>query len=435
MTTFAPGTNPGYVNAYNNWWFGSNGRGPAPRRSDFGPDDPSGRDPGRAQPVLPPSRGTPYGQQPPMGQKAIPMPAYSQSAPPANGNLAYAPPSMRPPPFTQSTSFMGMPMDPSQYYGQRDAFINNINQARAPFALDPSSGRPSLDFGAMWGQAGDMVQGGWTNPFAAQPSQSPSQGAPSGAFGNIGTTLETHGWIGPNTFPGGTHPLDGDALPPPPRRQILRAHEDPLNPTGPNYGQPAAWSPRVPGYGSPPDQRAPRPMKDHMDRDGDMVDDRYQDGPGMPMYGRDQPPSPAAPPGRPNPRNDALGGTSGAVANGRYLLAPEVWTNPSDPVWLQRELRSKPDTRPMVYDERNRRYIPNPYQAQPIQPPDEGTPYGQPRQSPGEAFNAELARQRRQTQAAVRQGMITDVNGNITSPNGLPPAVRERYRRTGIWTR
>lgn len=40
MTTFAPGTNRDYANAYNNWfWNGGYARGePAPRRQDFGPD-------------------------------------------------------------------------------------------------------------------------------------------------------------------------------------------------------------------------------------------------------------------------------------------------------------------------------------------------------------------------------------------------------------
>ena len=37
MTSFLPGTNKDYVNAYNNWWF-NGAQGPAPDRGGFGPD-------------------------------------------------------------------------------------------------------------------------------------------------------------------------------------------------------------------------------------------------------------------------------------------------------------------------------------------------------------------------------------------------------------
>jgi len=37
MTSFLPGTNKDYVNAYNNWWF-NGAQGPAPDRGTFGPD-------------------------------------------------------------------------------------------------------------------------------------------------------------------------------------------------------------------------------------------------------------------------------------------------------------------------------------------------------------------------------------------------------------
>lgn len=70
MTTFAPGTNRDYANAYNNWWFGGGfERGePAPRRQDFGPDAggrmPSPELPGPPPPV--PTQG--YRPQPAGGQ-------------------------------------------------------------------------------------------------------------------------------------------------------------------------------------------------------------------------------------------------------------------------------------------------------------------------------------------------------------------------------
>lgn len=82
------------------------------------------------------------------------------------GNLAYATPDQRPAPFTQSSSFMGQPVDPGQFYGQRDAFINNINQARQSFAQNPTPQGQQLDFPGLWSQAGNMVQQGWQNPLA-----------------------------------------------------------------------------------------------------------------------------------------------------------------------------------------------------------------------------------------------------------------------------
>lgn len=81
------------------------------------------------------------------------------------GNLAYSSPSDRPAPFEQSMNFMGRPVDPGQYYGQRDAFIQNINDARQSFAINPTPQRKPMDFGKMWGNAGDMVQQGWQNPL------------------------------------------------------------------------------------------------------------------------------------------------------------------------------------------------------------------------------------------------------------------------------
>lgn len=76
MTSFAPGTNQNYANAYSNWWSAggdASGR-PAPNRASFGPDSPPSQGsprggaspyrPGMAQPIQPPSQGTPYGQPP-----------------------------------------------------------------------------------------------------------------------------------------------------------------------------------------------------------------------------------------------------------------------------------------------------------------------------------------------------------------------------------
>jgi len=88
------------------------------------------------------------------------------------GNYANMPPNMRPEPFTQATrDFKGQPMDPSQLFAQRDAFVQSINDARAPVAMQAGMGMggppPQRDFGRLWDQAGKMSQGGYQNPFAA----------------------------------------------------------------------------------------------------------------------------------------------------------------------------------------------------------------------------------------------------------------------------
>jgi hypothetical protein len=198
VSFFAPGTNRDYANAYDNWWFGQNGRGPAPQRSSFGPDSPAGR----AQPVQPQSQGTPYGQSP--ARPSEPYAAYRPQAgasgqqqggafsayqtPPSSsmgggpGNFAYASPDQRPAPFTSTTRGPdGQQYDPSQYYPMRDAFIQNINDARSQFVSNPGAGRQPMDFGAMWGQAGDMAQSGYTNPLTSGMGGSPMMGGPAGS--------------------------------------------------------------------------------------------------------------------------------------------------------------------------------------------------------------------------------------------------------------
>jgi hypothetical protein len=99
------------------------------------------------------------------------MPAGQQ-----DGNWAnYASP-QRPSPF-QAT--YGSPMG-GQYeqpnFAQRDAFIQNINNQMAPYMTGQASGAPQFNFNQAWSNAGQMVNDGWQNPFAAVSQQSfPSQ--------------------------------------------------------------------------------------------------------------------------------------------------------------------------------------------------------------------------------------------------------------------
>ncbi len=190
MTTFAPGTNRDYANAHSNWWFGGGSqRGEsAPRRQAFGPDangttpasGPGGAPqyyaqqprqtafrPGMAQPIQPQSTGTPYGR-------------------PANMSVEYGgqPGGENPfsgiQPFTQTLSTPYGQMDPGQYYQQRDAFIQSANSQMGQYMPGgPSSGQPpQFNPQQMWGQAGQMVEQGWQNPFARQSMVPPGQGAP-----------------------------------------------------------------------------------------------------------------------------------------------------------------------------------------------------------------------------------------------------------------
>jgi hypothetical protein len=105
--------------------------------------------PGQAQPIQPQSQGSPYGQQPP---------------------------------FTQAMQTPFGQMNPNQYYQQRDAFIQTANDQMGQYmanggvyqgqgAPPPTWGQqPQFNPMQMWGQAGDMVQQGWQNPYA-QPAQ------------------------------------------------------------------------------------------------------------------------------------------------------------------------------------------------------------------------------------------------------------------------
>lgn len=155
-------------------WTGTEWQTPRPR-------------PGRAQPMQPQSQGTPYGSAPQSPPAADPggafdmdgrfspntpvpgQPVWQQpSVIPGGGagNLAYSPPDRRPPPFTTSIRGPdGNQYDPGRFFPMRDAFIQNINDARSSFAANPSAGMPQMDMGRMWGRAGDMVRQGWQNPL------------------------------------------------------------------------------------------------------------------------------------------------------------------------------------------------------------------------------------------------------------------------------
>jgi len=90
------------------------------------------------------------------------------------GNFGNMPVNHRPLPFSaQYTNFDGTTSSQPNF-GQRDAFIQNINDAMMPYYGGKSQGAPQFDFQNMWKSAGDMVQNGWQNPFAMPIQQQPS---------------------------------------------------------------------------------------------------------------------------------------------------------------------------------------------------------------------------------------------------------------------
>jgi hypothetical protein len=102
-----------------------------------------------------------------------------------DGNWANYATSQRPSPF-QAT--YGSPMG-GQYdqpnFAQRDAFIQQINNQMTPYMTGQATGVPQFNFNQAWSQAGQMVNDGWQNPFAAVsqqsfPSQYQTQATPSG---------------------------------------------------------------------------------------------------------------------------------------------------------------------------------------------------------------------------------------------------------------
>jgi hypothetical protein len=339
--------------------------------------DLSSYSPGRAQPIQPPSQGTPfqaYNQQqgaprsaPQFGGDVMfaggtpyfngrpgPMPRQQKAAPPRETPAVGAQPQV---PFTQSAVGVGGQQfsDPSQAFAQRDALIQRINEARAPMFANsgmymggaaPPPPQP-LDFNALLGQANEMVAGGWQNPFAtpAQPSFSGLMAPPPEAY-----------------YPGGTM-NDG-------------------------YGMGGQQGP-APGYGTPPELRGGYRTADWRDADGDGVDDRDQDGPGMPPYPRPMPnpkgvgsgnwpmrpdgglaPAPAPGSGAPPDRRGGSGRSAGGGEGiwKEYLSTPSVrdWALKSDGPAAENarkkmmELGMMPPSRPG--------------QANPVAPPSQGAP-------------------------------------------------------------
>lgn len=114
---------------------------------------------------------TPYGQQPPAW---MPDPGLRPLATqgPAGQPMGLPGPMSRPAPFQSTTRNFDGTTSQMPNFQQRDAFIAQINnqlgQMQNQSWQRPGMGAPQFDFPTMWGQAGEMAQQGFQNPFAAQ---------------------------------------------------------------------------------------------------------------------------------------------------------------------------------------------------------------------------------------------------------------------------
>lgn len=158
---------------------------------------------GQAQSRPPQQQGTPYGQSfnytewLQQGRPESQSQAWQQAGSPKSrptgmqsyaqqgGYQAYAP---QQPAFTQTLQTPYGQMNPNQYYQQRDAFIQTANDQMGQYMANAGTGQspgapPQFNPQQMWGQAGQMVEQGWQNPYAQQSAATQQQYGPAGQSG------------------------------------------------------------------------------------------------------------------------------------------------------------------------------------------------------------------------------------------------------------
>lgn len=263
------------------------------------------------------------------------------------GALAAASPADRPPPFQMglASTPWGMSADP---FVERDALIQRLAAQRMQDQIAFNSGGPVNPVAGMlpWRNVPQAMQE--AGLAGGAPSMQPGYGggfvgAANGGFGqNMGYTLPGRPSVPPSVPPPGTPPA----------------------------------SP-LPGYGTPPSQRGTARMMDWRDGDGDGVDDRDQDGPGMPRYGAPAP-----------------GASSGNAATDRLRAKHPNWDN--YPEWYRQQQYKQdaweqsgnaggssraPGSKQPASQVAPEAWItdgPAMGRAQPIPPPSQGTPYAPP---------------------------------------------------------
>jgi hypothetical protein len=215
------------------------------------------------------------------------------------------------------TPFGSMP-NLQAYQNQQDAFVQQFLQNQAQYNQGVMGGqRPEpVDLGATWGQAANNIRDGLYqgNPFATG-----NVNALMGMFGQYGFTPpqgfqdQLLSQLGQQSAPPMYSPQPAFDVPRPINPGTGLPYGQPLTdlPIGPNgeywpvFRSPQQPAPPpssfAPGYGgsinAPPGSMR---TQDFRDRDGDMIDDRDQPGPGLPPPGSAQPipPSQQLPPGR-----------------------------------------------------------------------------------------------------------------------------------------
>lgn len=260
--------------------------------------------PGQAQPVQQQSRGTPYGQsatnQPFTNAPATPQ-SYQDSA---YGKFANSQgffqqpvgPSLAPFQMSAAQTPWGPSMDP---FVERDAIIRALNEQRMQRQVAFNTGGPApVNAGAM----------PWLDYGAAIQQAGLGQGSPSMSQGSGDSLIERlnqqFGQPAPTAYYPGFNPQTQNPYGQPgPRVEWLPPT---LNGYG-GRGQQAA-----PGYGTPPEKRGLGRTANWIDKDRDGVDDRDQDGPGMPSYdGNQQPAPPWVGSGGYNPGRGVMPGPAG----------------------------------------------------------------------------------------------------------------------------
>ncbi len=342
------------------------------------------------------------------------------------GNVANDPYG-KPPPFVSTmTDMFGNPTTADQFYPQQDAFIAQLLERMGQIQGGTWLGngpppadfgrRPDMNFGEMWNQGGQMVNDGWRNPFSAQPIQPPSTGTPYGDITPEGRTrgIDDNGGM-PFMRPSAPQPIQ-----PPSHGTPYWMREKPAPQVDPQVEEYLAWlqAGRPGSEGAFGHLGMTVPIGIGPDGNMIMVDGATEAA--MEQWRR----------------------SLGTPGQAQPIRQPDVGQN--DPEYQRWQSGRLTDMRYRGPDENAKEYqwyLQNvrgqrPGQAQPIQPPSQGTPYkpSQPpaapkqtppvarAQSPEDIAAIEKANQYRQSQlAAFKSQFAANVRGQRHATAGMSP--------------